>query len=247
MDFVFVNTHLFTEVAKNFQNSGRSDNDRVYSFDKPGTISYVAFWRRETQRRRMGMTAPCKLYRKDIEAYNSCKTNEERLSYLHPLRITGDHYNYLNYGRINRTPTKVEREELNRAGKFKAKFVAGFPRFWDGDYWNFKVDEFIAKNDYHLCKGKARRKGYSHKRGSQGANTINLNASITIVFAAWDIGYLTDPGATTDMLKTCLDWYENKTYWRRGYLSESLGEIELGYKKTNTVKIILMLLLVKLL
>jgi hypothetical protein len=54
------------------------------------------------------------------------------------------------------------------------------------------------------------------------------------VLAAWDSAYLTDPGATTTMLKTCLDWYENKTYWKRGYLSEALEEIELGYKLRTT-------------
>lgn len=34
----------------------------------------------------------------------------------------------------------------------------GFPRYWDGDYWNFKIDEFIANNKFHLTKAKARRK-----------------------------------------------------------------------------------------
>jgi len=234
MDFVFVNTHLFNEVAKIFQESAKSDLFRVYCFDKEGTISYSTFWKRETQRRRGGMTAPCKLYRKDIDAYNNCATDEERLDYLHPLHITGDHYNYLNYGRIQRTPTKNERDELDKAGKFKQKLVDGFPRFWDGDYWNFKTDEFIAKNGLHLCKGKARRKGYSHKRGSQSANTINLNPIVTIVLAAYDISYLTAPGATSSMLKTNLDWYEDHTYWKRGYLSEDLTQIELGYKLTKT-------------
>lgn len=234
MDFVFVNTYLFNEVANFYQRSAKNELDKVYLFDKPGSISYNNFWRRETDRRRRGMTAPCKLYRKDIDAYNACQTDEQRLSFLHPLHITGDHYNYLNYGRINRTPTKSEREELDKQGKFKQKFIEGFPRFWDYDYWNFKVDEFIAKNNFHLCKGKARRKGYSHKRGSQSANTVNLNPSITIILVAFDIGFLTEPGATTAMLKTCLDWYENHTFWRRGYLSENLEEIELGYKLSKT-------------
>ena len=234
MDFVFVNTNLFTSAAQSFQNSAKNPLDRIYTFEKVGSVGYAAFWKQETQRRRRGMTAPCKLYRKDIEAYNACTTDVERLDFLHPLHITGDHYNYLNYGRIQRVPTLEERTELDKAGKFKQKLIEGFPRFWDGDYWNFKTDEFIANNNFHLCKGKARRKGYSHKRGSQGANTINLNPGITIVLAAWDIKYLTDPGATSAMLKTNLDWYENHTYWVRGYLSEDLTAIELGYKKSST-------------
>ncbi len=234
IDFVFVNTHLFNQTARFFENSAKALLDKTYCFDKPGTIGYKNFWKQETQRRRRGMIAPCKLYTKDIEAYNACTTDEERFNYLHPLRITGDHYNYLNYGRINRTPNKQEREELDKAGKFKQKHISGFPRFWDGDYWNFKTDEFIANNNFHLAKGKARRKGYSHKRGSQGANTVNLNPDVTIGFVAYDLAYLTEPGATTSMLKTCLDWYENHTYWKRGYLSENLEEIELGYKLRST-------------
>lgn len=234
MDFVFVNTHLFNQAAKFFEASDKNPLNRVYNFDKPGSIGYKSFWREETQRRRRGITAPCKLYRKDIGEYNKCTTDEERFTYLHPLRITGDHYNYLNYGRINRTPTKQERFELDRLGKFKQKHISGFPRFWDGDYWNFKTDEFIANNEFNLAKGKARRKGYSHKRGSQGANTINLNPDVTIVLVAYDLAYLTEPGATSAMLKTCLDWYETHTYWKRGYLSENLEELELGYKLRNT-------------
>lgn len=226
IDFVFVNTKVFSEVGDYF------DKYKKYTDAKPGTVSYKEFYKRETRRRRIGMTANCKLYRCDIEAYNNAK-NSEKEKYLHPLRITGDHYNYLNYGRIIRTPTKEEKLELIKQGKIKQKLISGFPRYWDGDYWNFKCDEFIINNKYHLCKGKARRKGYSFKRGSQSANTINLNKEITIVLAAWDITYLTDPGATTAMLKTNLDWYENNTYWQRGYLSEDLSSIELGYKLSN--------------
>ena len=228
LDFVFVNTHFFQNIGNYYVKHG------VYTHHKPGTIGYREFWKLETHRRRNGMTAPCKLYRKDIPAFHSCVTAEEQIKYLHPLRITGEHYSYLNYGRILRTPNPEEKEELLKAGKIKQKFVQGFPRFWDGDYWNFKTDEFIVLNGFHLCKGKARRKGYSFKRGHQGANTINLNPEITIVLVAFDTKYLTDPGATTDMLKTNLDWFEDKTFWRRGYLSESLTDIELGYKLSKT-------------
>lgn len=36
------------------------------------------------------------------------------------------------------------------------------------------------------------------------------------------------------MVKVNLDWYENNTYWQRGYLSENFENgIELGYKKTK--------------
>ena len=226
IDFVFINTHQFSEVAKFHEING------CYSFSKPGTPEYKTFWARETYRRRYGMTANCKLYFKDqAEYFNENTTSKRRKELLHPLTITGDHYNFLNYGRIHRALREDEKAiYINRKGKVpKKKF--GFPNFIDGQYWNFKIDEFIYNNSYHLCKSKARRKGFSYMRGSQAANTLNLNKDITVVLAAYDLKYLVDSGATTDMVKKNLDWYENSTYWRRGYLSEDYQNIELGYKK----------------
>lgn len=232
MDFIIVNADEYSESARHFVSTCSSPiaDDGCYTYAREGTIEYKMFWKEETRRRRKGLIRNCKLYKKDIALYNACKTDNERSQFLFPLRITGDHYNYLNYGRINRTPTKEERILLDKEGKEKQTVLTGFPRMWDGDYWNFKVDEFVAANKYHLCKGKARRKGYSNKRGSQAANTINLTPQITIILAAYQIDYLTDVGATADMLKRNLDWYENHTYWFRGYLTEALDNIELGYK-----------------
>ena len=91
----------------------------------------------------------------------------------------------------------------------------------------------MYSNEYSLVTAKARRKGYSYKKANQSANILNLNKTVTVINVADDIKYLTDKGALTYMTKTCLDWYENNTYWRRGYLSEPLDEIELGYKKKS--------------
>ena len=227
MNFIFIGTDKFSETAQYYEIHKR------YCEYPVGTKGYINFWTQETERRRKGMTLRCKLLHKDIDEYFDSNTTEARQKQLlHPLHITGDHYNYLNYGRIMRTPSEDELREIKRVGS-KATLVQGFPRFWDGDYWNFKFDEFLAKNGFHGAKAKARRKGYSFKRGSQGANTVNLNRNITIIMAAYDIAYLTDPGATSDMIKTNLDWYETKTYWKRGYLSEPLDSIELGYKEQS--------------
>lgn len=228
MDFVFVNTHVFSQVADFYDKHG------VYTLAPPDSPAYKKFWQREMDRRLKGVQAYCKLYVKDIPAYLEAKTEEERKQYLHLLRITGDHYNYLNYGRIERAPNEQEIAELKKQGRDKVKTVEGFPRFWDGDYWNFKIDELIANNTYNLCKAKARRKGFSYKRGSQAANTLNANKNVTVILAADILDYLTDKGATSYMAKVNLDWYENHTYWKRGYLSENFEKgIELGYKKSK--------------
>lgn len=228
IDFVFVGTEIFSRVADFYEKHG------CYCLEPDDSPNAVKFWQREMDRRVKGVQAYCKLYIKDIPAYLAAKSDAERKALLHKVRITGDHYNYLNYGRIERAPNEKERKQLDKEGRFKVNTVEGFPRFWDGDYWNFKIDELIANNSCNLCKAKARRKGFSYKRGSQAANTINANKNVTVTLAADQMDYLTEKGATSYMVKINLDWYEDKTYWRRGYLSENFDKgIELGYKKSK--------------
>lgn len=228
IDFVFVGTEIFSRVADFYEKHG------CYCLEPDDSPNAVKFWQHEMDRRVKGVQAYCKLYIKDIPAYLAAKSDAERKVLLHKVRITGDHYNYLNYGRIERAPNEKERKQLDKEGRFKVNTVEGFPRFWDGDYWNFKIDELIANNSCNLCKAKARRKGFSYKRGSQAANTINANKNVTVTLAADQMDYLTEKGATSYMVKVNLDWYEDKTYWRRGYLSENFDKgIELGYKKSK--------------
>lgn len=228
IDFIFVGTEIFSRVADFYEKHG------CYCLEPDDSPNAVKFWQREMDRRVKGVQAYCKLYIKDIPAYLAAKSDAERKVLLHKVRITGDHYNYLNYGRIERAPNEKERKQLDKEGRFKVNTVEGFPRFWDGDYWNFKIDELIANNSCNLCKAKARRKGFSYKRGSQAANTINANKNVTVTLAADQMDYLTEKGATSYMVKVNLDWYEDKTYWRRGYLSENFDKgIELGYKKSK--------------
>lgn len=228
IDFIFVGTEIFSRVADFYEKHG------CYCLEPDDSPNAVKFWQREMDRRVKGVQAYCKLYIKDIPAYLAAKSDAERKALLHKVRITGDHYNYLNYGRIERAPNEKERKQLDKEGRFKVNTVEGFPRFWDGDYWNFKIDELIANNGCNLCKAKARRKGFSYKRGSQAANTINANKNVTVTLAADQMDYLTEKGATSYMVKVNLDWYEDKTYWRRGYLSENFDKgIELGYKKSK--------------
>jgi hypothetical protein len=228
IDFVFVGIEIFSRVADFYEKHG------CYCLEPDDSPNTIKFWQREMDRRVKGVQAYCKLYIKDIPAYLAAKSDAERKALLHKVRITGDHYNYLNYGRIERAPNEKERKQLDKEGRFKVNTVEGFPRFWDGDYWNFKIDELIANNSCNLCKAKARRKGFSYKRGSQAANTINANKNVTVTLAADQMDYLTEKGATSYMVKVNLDWYEDKTYWRRGYLSENFDKgIELGYKKSK--------------
>lgn len=225
IDFIVINIERLSKAADTFDEYG------TYCDYDPSTPAYESFWQRETSRRKKGVFIKAKLYYKDIpKFFDANTTDEECESLLQPLRITGAHYTYLNYGRIERTPNDKERARLKREGAEHVETVMGFPRYWDGDYWNFKIDEFIANNKFHLTKAKARRKGFSYKRGSQAANTINLFPNVTVTLAADQLAYLTDKGATTFMAKKCLDHFEEHTFWRRGYISEAIDDILLGYR-----------------
>lgn len=225
INFIVINIERLSKAADTFDEYG------TYCDYDPSTPAYESFWQRETSRRKKGVFIKAKLYYKDIpKFFDANTTDEERESLLQPLRITGAHYTYLNYGRIERTPNDKERARLKREGAEYVETVMGFPRYWDGDYWNFKIDEFIANNKFHLTKAKARRKGFSYKRGSQAANTINLFPNVTVTLAADQLAYLTDKGATTFMAKKCLDHFEEHTFWKRGYISEAIDDILMGYR-----------------
>lgn len=225
INFIVINIERLSRSADAFDEYG------IYCDYDPSTPAYESFWQRETSRRKKGVIIKAKLYYKDIpKFFDKATTDEERDLLLKPMRITGAHYTYLNYGRIERTPNAREREKLKREGAEHVETVMGFPRYWDGDYWNFKIDEFIANNKFHLTKAKARRKGFSYKRGSQAANTINLFPNVTVTLAADQLAYLTDKGATTFMAKKCLDHFEEHTFWKRGYVSEAIDDILMGYR-----------------
>lgn len=225
INFIVINIERLSRSADAFDEYG------TYCDYDPTTPAYESFWQRETSRRKKGVIIKAKLYYKDIpKFFDKATTDEERDLLLKPMRITGAHYTYLNYGRIERTPNDKEKAKLKREGAEHVETVMGFPRYWDGDYWNFKIDEFIANNKFHLTKAKARRKGFSYKRGSQAANTINLFPNVTVTLAADQLAYLTDKGATTFMAKKCLDHFEEHTFWKRGYISEAIDDILMGYR-----------------
>lgn len=228
IDFIVIDIERLSKCADVYDEYG------TYCEYDESTPAYAQFWSRETQRRKKGVIIKARLDYKDIPLFfNENTTDEVRHSLLKPLHITGAHYTYLNYGRIERTPNEKERAKLDKEGAIHVETVMGFPRYWDGDYWNFKIDEFIANNKFHLTKAKARRKGFSYKRGSQAANTINLYPNVTVTLAADILAYLTDKGATTYMAKKCLDHFEEHTYWRRGYISETIDDILLGYRVSS--------------
>jgi hypothetical protein len=257
IDFVVKNTNVYTKVANTFLKNKLDPNVKelvnsirpvdvpnrnmyYYNTDLMGTPQFHDFWQRETIRRKAGMVANCKLYMKDIDKYDNALSQKDRDALLYPLRITGDHYHFLNYGRLRRTPNALEIIDLINKGEIITDvLIDGFPRFQDGQYWNFKSTEFAQRNRYNIFKGKARGKGYSFITGNGDANLLNLFPKTTVVLLAYEDKFLIDgEEGTAVMLKTAIDWMEANTYWRRGVAKELVDHLILGVKPTGSNEII---------
>jgi len=214
-DISFVNTSLFTEAARYYLKYN------TYCKAPEGSREWEEFWDLEEDRRKYGMTAPGKLI-----------VNERGETSIQEVRITGEHYNYLNYGRIKR----LAAEDLKHTVKLtnnqikSGRKVVGFPDFWDWDYHYYKAKEYAKLIARHLAVAKSRRKGYSFKEGVGSANLINLYPDTIAIIGAYDYEFITGEGQMMDMAKRALSWYERRTAWTRGYLNYSNKKVKLGYR-----------------
>lgn len=216
-DIAFVNTSLFTQTARDYIANGN-----VYTKASPASLEYKQFWDREEERLLNGMTAPGKLY-----------TDEYGIQHIQEVHITGEHYGYLNFGRIKRTPDIQDillgGQESVLKNKRVDKKEINFPDFWDGDYHYFKTVETAVKYGYNILVFKARRKGYSYKNGYIAEHKVQFNRNSTVIIGAYDKKYLLSGDGTTKMAKRYMDWYETQTDFTRGILNPDIENLELGY------------------
>jgi hypothetical protein len=207
----FVNTHLFTEMADYYR-----ENNEYTSF-KPNSIAHTKLRKREQYRRKHGFDAPCLLYPDGT---------------VHMCHITGSHYNFLNYTRMER----LDEDSIIQGNKNVATKHFDFPKFIDAQYWTFHVMEFVKNNGFHLIIDKTRRGGFSYIMASDSANTVNCNSRKVVIHVAADSKYLTDRGGLTDFAISDIRFYEEKSPFVRGILSTTKEDFRLGYKLRNGVE-----------
>ena len=209
-DDKFVNTHLFTEMADFYR------KNKKYTFYKEDSIPHRQLRKREEYRRKHGISAPCLL----------------RNGKVQDVRITGSHYNFLNYTLM---------EQLNTStAKAGTKASVGqkhydFSKFIDAQFWTFHVMEFAIRNGFHLIIDKTRRGGFSYIMAADSANTINLQPRKVAIHVAADKKYLTSTGGLTDFTINNLRFYETKTPFVKGILSTDKENFRLGFKLPNGV------------
>jgi len=204
----FINTELFYEVA-DYHRANKS-----YTQYKIDSIPHRQFRKREQHRRKHGFSAPC-LRLDDGTVKN--------------IRITGSHYNFLNYTRIEQlNEATIQRGNTNTAEKHY-----DFPKFIDAQYWTFHVMEFCRKNGFHLIIDKTRRGGFSYIMAADSSNTVNAESRKVAIHVAVDKKYLTMTGGLTDFAVANLRSFEQNTPFVRGILSPIKSDFKLGYKLTD--------------
>lgn len=216
-DIAFANISEAMETARHYTKHG------VFTFAPNGTREHKDFWDREEERIRNGMHFPGKL-----------KMNDKGEYFMQDVHITGNHYAYLNYGRIKLTKGFAEEDlegivkDVKTTGMIRKKVA--FPDFWDGDYFYFHTDELAKKLGKNIIVFKARRKGYSYKNGFLAAIEANMNPDTTVVLGAYDLRYLTQGDGITRMCKNYLDFLESETDFNRGYINTAIDNLRLGYR-----------------
>lgn len=208
----FINTELFNEPARTYQATGK------YTQFKVDSIPHRQFRRRECDRRRNGFSAPC--------WQNPDGSIED-------IWITGAHYNFLNYTRMERTD---ESSVIITNHGATAKKIYSFPSFIDAQFWAFQIIEFCRRNGLHLIIDKTRRGGFSYIMASDSSNEVNLSKHKVVIHVAADNKYLTKQGGLSDFAVNNLKFYEEKTPFKRGIFSPTTDSFKLGYRMKNGVE-----------
>lgn len=208
----FVNTELFNEAARTYQATGR------YTQFKVDSIPHRQFRRRECDRRRNGFSAPC--------WQNPDGSIED-------VWITGGHYNFLNYTRMERTD---ESSVIVTEYGATAKKIYSFPSFIDAQFWTWQIIEFCRRNGLHLIIDKTRRGGFSYIMAADSSNEINLSKHKVVIHVAADNKYLIKQGGLSDFAVNNLKFFEEKTPFKRGIFSPTTDSFKLGYRMKNGVE-----------
>lgn len=208
----FVNTELFNEAARTYQATGK------YTQFKVDSIPHRQFRRRECDRRRNGFSAPC--------WQNPDGSIED-------VWITGGHYNFLNYTRMERTD---ESSVIVTKHGATAKKIYSFPSFIDAQFWTWQIIEFCRRNGLHLIIDKTRRGGFSYIMAADSSNEINLSKHKVVIHVAADNKYLIKQGGLSDFAVNNLKFFEEKTPFKRGIYSPTTDSFKLGYRMKNGVE-----------
>jgi len=170
---------------------------KSYTLAPMGTSEYIEFWDEEEDR--------C------INGYTVGGT-----------RITGEHYAYLNYGRILATVTQGKRQRK----------IDTFPKFLDMDYYWYHELEEAERNGEGMIVVKARRKGFSYKNAFGMAWKYNWFPNSISILAAYEKTFWAN---TMEMAKNMINFINENTDWAKGFLHDRQDAIKSGYVEKDPI------------
>jgi len=164
-----------------------------YTNAPKGTFAYREFWNEQTRR--------CK------EGYS-----------VGGIRLTGEHYFYLNFSQIKATVTEngIRRTRLT------------FPRFLDVDYYFFHEKEKARLNNQGLIVAKSRRKGFSFKNASLCAYNFAFLRDSTSIIGAYLDEY---SQATMYMALDVLNFLNKNTAWGKRRNPDRKDHVKARFKE----------------
>ena len=138
------------------------------------------------------------------------------------VRITGEHYAYLNFGRILATVNTGKRQRK----------IDTFPKFLDMDYYWYHELETAEENGQGMIVVKARRKGYSYKNAFGMVWRYNWFPSSIAILAAFEKTFWAN---TMEMAKHMINFLNENTDWKKGFLIDRQDYVRSGYVEKDAI------------
>jgi hypothetical protein len=138
------------------------------------------------------------------------------------VRVTGEHYAYLNFGRILATVDDGKRQRK----------VDTFPKFLDMDYYWYHELEQAEQNGQGMIVVKARRKGFSYKNAFGMAWKYNFFPFSISILAAYEKTFWAN---TMEMAKNMINFFNQHTDWSKGVLHDRQDAVKSGYVEKDPI------------
>jgi hypothetical protein len=147
------------------------------------------------------------------------------------VRITGEHYFYLNFCQIKLTAVGNNEEKVS---KKKVEKQVTFPAFWDSDWFYFTECEVAREAGEHMIILKPRRRGYSYKNAAKCAYMYSFTRSSTSLIVAELSTYSEE---TMGMAVNYLNFLQQYTdFGKNRLVNKPKEEIESGFEE-NGIKL----------
>lgn len=203
IDFSHINTEEFSPEAKRFKINSLRGNE-CYIDEPRDSLAWKEYW--------------------DEQEYY-CRNGYS----VGGVKITGEHYFYLNFCQIKLTDATKPGE---RVVKKKVEKQTTFPAFWDSDWYYFTECELAREAGEHMIILKPRRRGYSYKNAAKCAYMYTFTRQSTSLIVAELSTYSEE---TMGMAVNYLNFLQQYTdFGKNRLVNKPKEEIESGFEQDGT-------------